>query len=139
MSVSTNNAFSALRLDDDGASASGKDGKKGTAKWGYGNATRADECVGSTPVRLSQRKQRYEVSDSLTRADTGTPRRDGNGVTTDATDTTPLIPDMRLKEPLVWCVAPPQPGLQLDVNSALTVTSPSAACVRHWASGLTAR
>ena len=121
MSVSTNNAFAALRLDDDGASAAsgdGKEAKDSTAKWGHGGVSWADECVGATPMRLSQRKQRCELSDSLTPADTGTPRRDGNGVTTDAADTTPLIPDMRLKEPLVWCVAPPQPGRQLDVNSA---------------------
>lgn len=92
MSVSTNNAFAALRLDDDGASEGVKDGKKGTAKWVYGDATWADECVGSTPVRLSQCKQRCEVSDSLTRrrhwhTTQGRQRRDDRRDGHDASDT----------------------------------------------------
>ena len=84
MSVSTKNAFAALRLDDDEASESVEStpAKEGAAKWGFGDASWADGCVGvmrraaeSTPAALwlsdsltppghwhsSQRRQRGEV------------------------------------------------------------------------------
>lgn len=108
MSVSTKNAFAALRLDDDEASESVEStpAKEGAAKWGFGDASWADGCVGVMRRAAESTPAALWLSDSLSHPpDTGTPRRDGNAVRSDPTDTSPLVPDMRLKEPLVWCVA----------------------------------